>query len=534
MRNKPLLSVVEPFLNADRSVHEAASERLALLGRILKLKDAVLPNFALLFAYLLIRNGGVPAHNELVYLLYLAKEWNPSLLSNDWTFSGPLPSHFVFNLLFGPLTLLFPLEIVGWLGRIFCWSLILLALIQVGKHFRIPLWMITLSIFFWLFYGQSIVGGEWVLGPFEAKCIAYALLFFSLNEFMHQRRIIFPSILLGLAFSFHPLVGFWGALAVGLSLVVLRYPIDALLKSAFCIALFALPGLVPLLTTPLDESTEAWRFVALVVMPYHFDPFSFKPWKLFSLPVLLCLNWVHFTSERKHHALQFLICFQAFLGLFFIMGFLARLTDNYAILELMPCRLFPVLLPLFFFFHLMSTLQHCRSIKSGKGLVAAGLLALVTIGIPTKLLVDHIKVSHEDDQWTREERDAEEALKWIAKNTPTDAIVILPPWRKDSFYLSQRAQIANWWVLRFDRLTEWRERLELVAGNLANMTDGTEKAKMTQTTYHYNHLTAADLAALEDKYGAEYLVSSASYGYPVLFSSGIYKVYSLGSERKAG
>ena len=59
----------------------------------------------------------------------------------------------------------------------------------------------------------------------------------------------------------------------------------------------------------------------------------------------------------------------------------------------------------------------------------------------------------------------EKAFKWIAKNTPTNSIIISPPWRGDSFYLSRRAQIASWWLPRFDRLTEWRERLELLAGD---------------------------------------------------------------------
>jgi len=498
----------------------------ALLERILKLKDSLFLNLALLFTSLLIQNKGVPALNESIYLLQLAKLWNPSFLSNDWTFSGPLASHFVFNVLFGPLTLLFPLEVVGWIGRVLSWCLILVALFQLGNHLRIPLWMITVSILVWLFYGQSIVGGEWILGGFEAKGIAYALLLFSLNGFMHQRRIAFPSILLGVAFSFHPLVGLWGALAVGLSLVVLRYPIDAIIKFGCYTSLFAVPGLIPVLTTPLDDSTEAWRFVAFVVMPYHFDPFFFIPWKLFLLVVLLCFSWFHFRSDRNNHALRFLMSFQAFLALFFVFGFLARFTDNYAVLKLMPCRLFPVLVPLFVLFHLMSMLQHCSSVKSGKGLLAAGVLALVVFGVPAKLFVKHM-VRDYDRRTSQVDDELKQAFKWIAKNTPTDSIIILPPWRKDAFYHSQRAQIANWYVLRLDRLTEWRERLEALAGDLSAIKDRTEKTQVNQMAYRYKHLTETDIAFLEKRFGAQYLVSSARYSYPVLLNSGTYRVYSL-------
>jgi hypothetical protein len=94
------------------------SKEANLLNRVLSLKHSFCLNFALLFACVLILNRegfSVPSNNEFVYLLRLAKFWNPNLLSNDWTFSGPLPSHFVFNFVFGPLTLLFPLEVVGWM-----------------------------------------------------------------------------------------------------------------------------------------------------------------------------------------------------------------------------------------------------------------------------------------------------------------------------------------------------------------------------------------------------------------------------------
>jgi hypothetical protein len=506
------------------------SKDFALLDRTLRLRDAFFLNFAVLFAYVLIVNREgffVPSNNESLYLLQLAKQWNPNFLSNDWTFSGPLFTHFVFNFIFGPLTMLFSLEVVGWIGRILSWSLIIVALLQLGRHFRIPLWMITASILLWLFYGQSIVGGEWILGTFEAKGIAYALLLFSLNGFMH-RRLILSSVLLGLAFSFHPLVGLWAALAVGLSLILLRHPVDAILKSGSYTALFALPGLIPLLMTSLgSHSSEALRFVSLVVIPYHLDPFYFASSKLFLLllGILLCFNWLQFRSEGKSDALGFLISFQAFLGLFFILGFLARFTENYQLLTLMPCRLFPVLLPLFFFFHLSSALHHYSSIKMRKGLVMVGCLTLAMFGNPVVILMDTAQKHY--SMWTRQEEDVQRAFKWIAKNTPTNSIVISPPWRGESFYLSQRAQVASWWVPRFDRLTEWRDRLESMVGDVSGVRPGTTKVRMEHMVAHYNQLTTTEIVSLVEKYGAEYLVTSAKYSYPALFNSGNYKVYSL-------
>jgi hypothetical protein len=508
------------------------STEFTLLDRISKLKDAFFLNFALLFAYVLILNRegtSVPSNNEFVYLVYLAKLWNPSVLANDWTFSGGLPSHLVFNVLFGPLTLVFPLEVVGWIGRILSWSLILVALLQFGKHFRIPLWVITVAILSWLFYRQSIVGGEWVLGTFEAKSIAYALLFFALNGFV-QRRVILASILLGLACSFHPVVGLWATVAVGFSIVFLHYSIDQIVKFVCYTALFALPGLIPLMLMSFaggSELAEAWKFIALVVIPYHFDPYYFGANRLLLgvLVLMLCFNYLYFRLGCKAHTQQFLISFQVFLGIFFVLGFLLRFTENYKLLALMPCRLFPVLVPLFFFFYFMSTLYRYRSIKFGKGLALAGLLIVGAFGNPMTLFIE--RVANQYHLWTRQEEDVKKAFKWIAKNIPANSIVISPPWRGDSFYLTRRAQIASWWLPRFDRLTQWRERLELLAGDLSIVSEQTTKARMEQMTAHYNQLTATDILSITEKYGAEYLISLAGYSYPVLYEAGIYKVYAL-------
>jgi hypothetical protein len=380
------------------------------------------------------------------------------------------------------------------------------------------------------------MGGEWVLGTFEAKCITYGLLFLSLNGFI-QRKHVLPSILLGLAISFHPVVGLWGALAVGLSLIVLRYPFALIVKFGCYTTLFALPALIPLLMTPFRSGADSpgvWKFLALVVIPYHFDPFYFgaSGKQLLLLAILLCFNWIHFRLDKNNHALRLLIYFQTFLGLFFVLGFIARFTDNYGFLMLMPCRLFPVLLPLFFFFHLSSALHHCSSIKTGKVLVTVGCFALVMFGNPVDIFVKTVTKHY--SMWTRQEEDVIGAFKWIAKNTPTNAVIISPPWRGENFYFSQRAQVASWWVPRFDRLTEWRDRLESMVGDVSGVRPGTTKARMEHIVARYNQLTATEIASLVEKYGAEYLVTSAKYSYPALFNSGSYKVYSLKRDGASG
>jgi hypothetical protein len=503
-----------------------------MCNRVLGLRNSVFLNFGVLFAFTLILNREsifVPSVTEEYYLLHLAKLWNSSVLYNDWTFAS-LPSHFVFNFVFGPLTLLFPLNVVGWLGRFLSSSLILVALLQLGRHFRIPLWATTVSILFWLIYRQSIVAGEWVLATFEAKSIAYVFLLFSLNGFLRGEGIVIPSILLGLAFSFHPLIGLWSALAVGLSLIFLRYPARTLVKIGTYTTLFALPGLIPLLLMPgvggLD-TREALKFVTLVVMPYHFDPFFFGiPQGLLLLAAMACFNVLHVVLDAEARTLRLLIVFQVFLGLFFIAGFVGRYLENYQLLLLMPCRLFPVLLPLFFFLHLLCAIYRAHTIRYGSALVVVGLVAFACCDSLAYELGYSVKRSY--SAWTQQEEGVQKAFKWIATNTPADAIIVSPPWRTDSFYLSRRGQIASWSVPRFDRLPEWRARLESLVGDMSSVRGyGTRESRTEFMASRYNALTARDIESLVRNYGAAYLVSSGTYSYPVLFNSGDYRVYSL-------
>lgn len=73
----------------------------------------------LMLCVLLLKAGPVPYKNEEVYLLALMKHWQPDFLLHDWMYENVIGTHFVFNSLFGWLSLYMPLEYVGWLGAPF-------------------------------------------------------------------------------------------------------------------------------------------------------------------------------------------------------------------------------------------------------------------------------------------------------------------------------------------------------------------------------------------------------------------------------
>lgn len=498
---------------------------MSLLERKHRLIDNPVLNLIFLLLAMLILDGWpVPSNAELINSMFLVKRWNPNFIVNDWTLSLPPPEHYMFDLLFGLLTLVFSIEVLGWIGRIVCWSLIFVALFRIGKYFQIPLWMTTLSILLWLIYGQSIVAEEYMFGHFEAKSIAYVCLLFSLDGFLSKKDIRAP-ILLGLAFSFHPAVGLWGGLGIGLSLL-LRYPPDKLFKVGCYTALFALPGVIPMVPSLFGTAgglAEDWKFSALGKFANRLDPSSWPKRDLLLVYLLFLFNWLHVKKNGDNEAMRLLISFQGFLCLFFSLGLLFRLAENYELLKFMPFGAFAVFSLLLFFFHLMNAYHHHSSIKLGSGAIAIAFAALLSLDNPFAAVVDQARINYV--KWTEGETDLQKTFKWFVKNTPEGSILIAPPWRDDSLYLSRRAQVVMWGHPTYDRLREWRERIQALVGNdWINAPEETWAEKMEPS---YNKLTPEDIGSIVKRYGGEYLVSRAHYSYPVLFDSGTYKVYSL-------
>lgn len=186
----------------------------------------------LMLCVLILQAGPVPYENEEVYLLALSKQWQPDFLPQDWMYEQVIDTHFVFNTLFGWLTLILPLEYVGWLGRLVCWSAIIAALLRIGTSFRIPLWLSAGATFLWLLYDQSLVAHSWMLETFEAKCLAYLLLLLALIGLQQQRERL-AAVCLGIAFSFHASVGLLGGSGLFVDdLTALRYETSEHMRGA--------------------------------------------------------------------------------------------------------------------------------------------------------------------------------------------------------------------------------------------------------------------------------------------------------------
>ena len=475
--------------------------------------------FAFLFLAILLFHGKtVPFSNEFLYLLRL----EPNFLPNDWSFSTPANEHWLFNLIFSFPTAIFSLETIGWLGRIAVWSLCLFALIKLGRRWTISLPAISVSIFLWLAFAQAVVNDEWIFGGFEAKTVAYVCLLFALVEFSGE-KIILPSILLGLSFSFHPAVGLWAIPAVGLALLFEKISLVDFLKLVGLTGIFSLFGLLPLFAGQASGGASSfadWQFFALYRVPHHLDLFQFSRSGTILIFVMLIFNCFALWKSESF-ALRFLLKFQIWLGAFFLLGWLLRWLELYTILRLMPMRLFPVFTPLFFIF---TAFYIVPRLENKKYKIAVLLFVILVVAFLNPFGKGFTQICETVRTWTTAPDDLQMASRWIAENTPPDSVIIQPPHRREVWYFSRRASVVSFAYPTLNRLTEWRGRVADLTGNL-QISNGESAYEEIEAAF--SSLSQEQIERIKIKYGATHLVSRAVYSYPIIFETETYKIYQL-------
>ena len=388
--------------------------------------------------------------------------------------------------------------------------------------------MISGSIFIWLCFGQSIIADEWMFGGFEAKCVAYILLLFAIDRFCDSRDLS-SGVLLGMTFSLHPIVGLWGIAAALIALFIHHWDFLRTLKVAGVTAVFALFGLIPLLIMRANSQTataENLEFLQLVKFPFHFDPFSWAKSSILLVIIFLafCL-YVHF-QDKERSPNKFLILFLSALGFFFLAGILLRTFDQFELLEFMPMRLFPLFAPLFFLFYLGKAFKENLLTKPFViGLLSGILFLTVWTSLPLRA-VSQIQQNHKS--WTETPDDTAEVFIWLRKNSETNAVVIAPPWRFDYWYLSKRASVVNYHQPIFSNLDEWQTRLHSLVGP---PTKNREYREDEEFATFYKALTKEKIEELARKYKAGYFVTESEYDFPLVFSKGKTKVYSVRDKR---
>jgi hypothetical protein len=390
---------------------------------------------------------------------------------------------------------------------------------------------------------QALIGGEWMLGSFEAKTVAYALFVGALLA-VSTNRIPLAVALIGLTVSFHPAVGVWAAWAAGVALLALRETRGATLRWLWLALLLAIPGIVGALSATGDASAAIQRFVVLQAIPYHLDPFfggqtlASEQVVLHTLVVLgmFAFNlWAYSRSDRDLTQ-RFLAVFQIAAAVPFALAYIARAFHWWGYLRFMPLRSFPLIVPLVFFFQAVRLARRAASLqgisrrrrrRARRNAALAFVVIIAVALVPTSPLLAAPRFVYRNVQaWTKAD-DVAEAFNWVRRHTPKATVCIVPVDRQDAFVRGERAIVANWQAIPYDRLGEWRRRVERLVGGPAYFHGRGWRGGLPDLRHAYNQLTLQQVRAIATRYDATCFVSETLYPLQVLHRVGNVRVYAV-------
>lgn len=500
-------------------------------------------------------SAAVPGINESHYLPKAKHLWDSRFAPGD-LFLESHDSHFLSSMFAGLLARWLPLVAVAWLGRLVSWLLLAWSWQRLRRSLELSPAVGALALTGWLLavhYGNW--AGEWVVGGFEAKTVAYPLVLLGLAS-MIAGKWHWVWLWMGAAMAWHPLVGGWAGLSVGL--VWLFQPdlprrvyqqLPWLAGGAALGIVGVLPALSGLSGPDVVDRVSAAQVHVYLRLPHHLSPQLFageRHWAAaINLTLFIAVTVLFWrTNEQQHsqrpagsaHLLRvaWLAVGFALIGLA-IDGLLSRVRPDIAarLLRFYWFRWSDIAVPLASLLLLWQWLA--RPLKStcdvrggaqpqapaGKvamsrihfmRAVCAGLLTLLTVvalasqlhlgperTIPAadRLVVDSVgKNVIDSDRYV----DWLAVCEWIRENTPPDSLWLTPKYQQSFKWHAQRAEVVSWKDVPQDNASviEWYHRMEQCAPPRAD--DGSITSWTTE-----------ELLDLSRKYGFRWVLLDRSY-----------------------
>ena len=498
---------------------------------------------------LLVKNMGL---NNEVNVLPLAKQYmDPAWVPGDWYLNQPPGYRMLFQMLFGKLIMIGGFLATSLAGRLLCYVLVALGIVRIGRRLDLSLPVLLTAVGLFL-YNQSLAAGEELAGGLEAKSVAYGLILLAIG-LMLEGRYRLTALLLGVATSFHILVGGWAFLAMLGWLAPRRddRPSWTWFGQALLIYLtgsvFAVkPVLEQLFTsTPPGSIPPSYVYVYLRV-PHHVNPMSwqFGWWVkpivyLLGLAFSVGLLWFKRQPERppQYYAASIGLAEFTLITLVpFMLGLAVAPFDSKGLLlQYYPFRLGDVMLPLNTCLLFACALEHTFTGRARQGLL---LVCIVGLGlmVTTRAILFQREVTalrafpgpnqQVDPHW-------KDLCDWVRNNTPKDAIVVTPPGAMgfSSFtWLAERPTIANYKLIPQTKagILAWYERMRDLSGDTATW-PARPLARYSGPTGYFR-LTTANAESVMAKYLADYFVTRPNHrlDLPIAHRNSLYTLYTKG------
>lgn len=444
-----------------------------------------------------------PDVNESHYLTKAKHFWSPDWCSGD-LFLESADAHWLFFAATGWVTKFVSLETYAWVGRLLSWLFFAGAWIQLSRLIQPRGWFAIFSFaLFLLFNLRFHLAGEWVVGGFEGKPIAYACGVWALSAWLRGN---WPQLilLLGAAIGWHALAGSWLALAVALVTLSLgsqgvREAVSGCLPKGARLAwleigaggLLALVGILPGLLSQTAGSPELLNEAAWIQvtqrLSHHlwFTAFPTGRVAAFGLLVAFCSLLATRVLWPRELSLLFRL---ATIGLVFDLGGLCLSAmvaerspgadEACALLRFYWFRFADFAVPLAVSLGVAWLLNSWgrRGTPSFQRLVAGGVSGVLIIAAGLQAVENWQANSPGADAAALEQFPLEpqkelklstnwkQVCQWIATATPPEAVFITPARQQSFKWYAGRAEVVCWKDMPQDPagIVEWSRRLSQV------------------------------------------------------------------------
>jgi len=506
---------------------------------------------ALLFAVFFVIGGAPAPHvNETYYLTKAKHYWEPQWCAGD-PFLESVDAHLTFYWTVGWLAKWFSLPTVAWIGRTVAWLLLAISWQRLSSRIiSQPFFAVLTGMVFATLIAQTNFAGEWIFGGVEGKCFAYAFVFWGLSEIVAGRwRAAWPW--LGLASAFHVLVGGWATVVAGMVWLTepreTRTRLLSMLPALLLGGALALPGIVPALqlTQGVTEKTaaEANEIYVFERIPHHLAPLALPTKELtkkglrygsvvLGFVVLWLLGRTSMLASGQAtwpSALTILMRFAWGSLALSLFGFAWELahwnhpTMAAKLLKYYWFRLADIAVPL----AVALAVGWLVSVLLERRPRGAAVLLFVTISFPVWTMLDSSFERYQNpvppaDRKMKDHAAWKEACLWARKNTPSDAMFLVPRGSQSFEWYAHRRGLVTWKDVPQDAasLISWRDRYFDVFAR----TNGKDQRRSFTSLADQG---ADRIGQLAQKYQTDYVITKEypPLLLPTVYSNSAYRIY---------
>lgn len=504
---------------------------------------------------------GNMTNNEPGKLLLARQYVDPGWIPQDFYINQPQKYQIIFQFIFGKLSMATGFLATSIIGRLTYYLLFALGVTLLSAEIGINFYSLLLATILFL-NKQGMIAGEWIIGKLGPKGFSYA--FISIALWLVLKRYYIPmAIILGLATSFHVLVGGYATISIALFLVLqilsrqIECPSLRKIGAMFIVYIvFGCFSIIPIFqhfnsssVDSIDSHFTASYIYVFLRNPHHLNPlaWSIKMWLwlvfYISLATLICFL-IHqnkfpfnssYLSRQQKSACSQLSIFALIALIPFVLGLVISPIDRDGkFLQYYPFRFGDAILPM------IACLLSCRAlecsfspIKARKVFISfcAVLVAMTYVYRGIVFIGQAFALQGFPWNYPNGIRSNGKALfTWIKDNTSENSIIISPPAKFNEFtWLSERATVAKFKHVPSDdaAIHVWYERLNDLAGNPTKWKK-VGFAASKQLNDGYENLTTRQVKSLMLKYKAKYFMTASHHqlDLPIAYQDREYIIYS--------